>query len=710
MTSKKQEELLKHYQELSIKYDMNIGLVELLMKDNVNDIVKLLTPKNELIIKYFLIQERYFIIERFYKLGIKISSSEMIEMIKRNPNELNNITHYMKNRMTFEEREKTIKLESNYLYYKYLLASTNQNRGYATLGKEYTKGSYEEMLDAIYFVLSQDKSLEQSHIPAYVAYPRIEHLIPEYEYLYKRTALEYMATNHIYFSNISKKYAEDKEYVSLFMSDPRLSEFNINLINDCYSGFIIGDKMLLSLFNKRMKPEWYEKLSYKLIISVETNRQDAIDYMINNNKYLKNITRKYANDRIYISLFLSDPRLSKFNIDFIKDINAKIVIKDKKLLNLFFKNLNPKLYDKIPNMVAKAIAEDKMLMDIFVDNLNIELYDKLPSVLAKVEKVKRKCNRAGQIYDKDSNYEYDKDGYNKEWLDENGNLVEFFKLKNDFPIETKAEYYRLYKEYLEEKTSIPRFCEKYGINSVEGFKRMLERIDAESFDDAKRTSNVKSIVANNYFNLCRDNAIKVINGDISVEEFLNNEKINFYSTRISMFFDYLDQNQKHVFAIKLFEYFNNNQFLVNENFITFLREGKVTPSINYSKYIKGNFKMPEDKKYMPDYNKHLSKLNEHMKTYQRNQLYATYNIGGINYTVDDSIIDQAYAYIKAHNYCLSTLSMNYACKQIVTGKIKYEEETQKEKEKMINDIIELTREQNTIEDYIEEVKSKNKNM
>ena len=143
--------------------------------------------------------------------------------------------------------------------------------------------------------------------------------------------------------------------------------------------------------------------------------------------------------------------------------------------------------------------------------------------------IMKKCNRTVQIYRSDG---LDSHGYNRDWINEKGELLTFFHLKGNFPIKTKLDYYKIYKEYVESRMSVSSFCTKYGIDSLEGFNELLERIKAESYDDFSKIQEVKSAVSKSFYTYSKEIAIKLANGEVTFEEFFANSAINFINTRI----------------------------------------------------------------------------------------------------------------------------------------------------------------------------------
>ena len=353
----------------------------------------------------------------------------------------------------------------------------------------------------------------------------------------------------------------------------------------------------------------------------------------------------------------------------------------------------------IPNHMMNDVDFQKKL----IANLKPEWYDYLPLSISKLPEIQKKCGRTAKIYMKNG---LDKDGYNRDWVNENGEIISFFKLKGNFPIKSKADYYKLYKEYVESKTSIEVFCLKYGIDSIKGFNEFLKRVEAESFEDFFTIKDVKSNVQKKFFISSLEMVKKLVNGDISFEEFFERPQINFNVTKVDMYFKLLSYSDKNKFACIIMDYFEKNPNLIKENFIKFLTVDKMKPVDSYNTFIRRNLQNPKDQAYIQIYRKQIAKLNAQGRTYKRNELYSTYIINGQEYKVDDNVIDEAYAYAVDNNYHRSYISMNFLCKQIATGKLTYSKETEQQKNEMIDCIIQLISEEKTIEDYIETIRGR----
>lgn len=351
--------------------------------------------------------------------------------------------------------------------------------------------------------------------------------------------------------------------------------------------------------------------------------------------------------------------------------------------------------------LPQEVIKDEAFAKEIVKNVKPDWYDFLPYYIANMPEVQEKCNRTAKIYRENG---LDSNGYNIDWVNENGELLSFFKLKENFPINSKADYFKLYKEYLESKVSVHAFCGMYGIDSQDGFNKFLKRVEAESFEEFSKIKDIKFDIQKSFYALSKETAKQIINGEITFEDFLNDNRINFNSTKIDLYFNSLSFEDRNKMAHVIMEYVENNPYLLSSRFIDFLTINNLKPTDSFNMFIKRNLKMPDDKQFFAQYYNELRIIEQQEKSYHRRELYCTYVSNDQRFEVNDNVIDQAYAYAVAKRIHVSKRSMLYLTKEIAKGTIKYEEETNNQKQEMIDSIIKLINEEKSIEDYIETMK------
>ena len=332
-----------------------------------------------------------------------------------------------------------------------------------------------------------------------------------------------------------------------------------------------------------------------------------------------------------------------------------------------------------------------------IENVQPDWYDYLPKDIADRPDIQIKCNRTAQLYDERGR---DKNGYDINWRDWNGNLISFFTLEGDFPIRSKEDYIKLYEEYLNSKTSVSVFCVKYKISSPDGFNEMLKRIQAESYIDKKTIRDFKNDVGHRFFNFSLEIIRKIVNKEMTFEDYIN----NYYTpgaTNVSFYFSKMNQSDKTKFALEVLDYMSKNPYLLSNNFFKFFDDHRNSIEDNLHFYIKRNLPMPEYREQIQRFYDILKIIKGHFQSYNRQQMYCKYIINGTTYQIDDDIIDQAYAYCNDKEYTLSKTAMIYLCKQIAMGNIAYKKEMEEEKEEMIDSIAELILKGAEMKDYIE---------
>ena len=105
-----------------------------------------------------------------------------------------------------------------------------------------------------------------------------------------------------------------------------------------------------------------------------------------------------------------------------------------------------------------------------------------------------------------------------------------------------------------------------------------------------------------------DTAKRLANGDLSFEEFFENESINFKFSDIDLYYKTLTLEERNNFSLKLMDYFDHHTPLLLNTFIEFLTTSKHNALENYNFFVKGNLKAPKDINYYRKYHDQLTKL------------------------------------------------------------------------------------------------------
>ena len=361
---------------------------------------------------------------------------------------------------------------------------------------------------------------------------------------------------------------------------------------------------------------------------------------------------------------------------------------------------NYTIINYLPNDVLLNYRFIKRLLEI----IEPSWYDGLPKVLADKEEIQKKCDRIGRTK---RLYKYDgirdEEGYDRDWRNIKGELKIFFTLKGDFPIKSKEDYIAIYNKYIESKLSIKAFCKKYGITPIKGFEELLERLKLESREYYDKINSLKQEVSSNFYSFSRDMALKIVNGDVSLEEFFSDMSIDFYYANIDLYYRILSNEDKHKLACLIIDYFEKHKDLVLNNFLRFLTIRNIKPVDAYNTYVRKYLLMPQDREYIIIFHRQIKELDLQTKPFNRKKLYVKFIINNKEYIVDDAVIDQAYAYLSDNHYHISDSSMRYMTKQIAIGEIEYKEETKEQKEEMIDTILNLVLEEAKMEAYLTEM-------
>ena len=355
--------------------------------------------------------------------------------------------------------------------------------------------------------------------------------------------------------------------------------------------------------------------------------------------------------------------------------------------------------------LPQKVYYDTKFQKLLIANMQPGWYDFLPSIIADMSEVQIKCNRTAKIY---SEYGLDANGYNRDWVNSEGMLLNFFTLKANFPIKTKEDYYKLYEEYVKANTSVNNFCERYGISSETGFKKLLERIKAESYEDAMAIKNVGTNVSKDFYFNVQKRAKQLATGELSFEDFISNKNINFYVNNAELYFNALDYDGRYNLAKIIFNYIEANPNFILKNFFIFLKGREVTLLNSFMKLVKSRFKSPDDNDIIKRISNNTVRIiNSHEKPYSRKFLYCKYIKGEETNIVDDAVIDQALAYAEDNGIYKSLAAIAYLSKRIAFGELNYFKESEEKKDSLLESILDLIDQNKDLDAYIKLMKKSN---
>lgn len=283
-----------------------------------------------------------------------------------------------------------------------------------------------------------------------------------------------------------------------------------------------------------------------------------------------------------------------------------------------------------------------------------------------------------------------------------------FKL-NGYELNGYADYFKLCDLYKKSKLSIKAFCITYFISPASGFAEFLKILSKIDASELKEINSVKATAATKFYYGMMTTASKVINGEISMDEYFTSNPYKFKNQKVfSVINNLRTKKEKNTFTLKFLEYVveKKNSYLPY-SVMEFLNFKSLKPDEVFKEYFKSNLILPKDKKYYALYHDALKFITLNTKRYVRRTLYMEFMVNGIYCKIDDDTIDKAYVYLKNNNYCISQINMLKATREIAMGKIQVTEEVKEYKEELVTEIVETIKECHSLEDYILMCKDEN---
>lgn len=451
--------------------------------------------------------------------------------------------------------------------------------------------------------------------------------------------------------------------------------------NKDINAFLNGD------YNTKFDYTYYTNIAY-IIKSIKPEQKiDSINY------YLSNIGKgsnpKY--ERIFFNLLKSN----FYSIDELASVNAF-----EKMFNI----CSPEYFIYIPS----NIFNNRYFIEALL-NCNVErnIYDYLPKVLRDNSIIQQKFVKKENLY----NYSgVDKNGYDREWLDSDGNLIYFFDLANGIEVQNKDDYLKLVDEYLDSDITVLDFCDKYKISSVDGFNKLLERVGKENLDKNAEINDIKSNSQDLFKRSLFRYIDQLMNGSMSFDEYFKKYYKPVHNIGILINFASIKDCSRD-FAKKIIDFYCEYDKPYTNNMINFLNKSSVTGinnPFNYFNELKSNLKTPEDNIYFKKISDICNRINKCRAEYFRDTMYITYKINDEIAVVDDGVIDQAIAYVKDNDIYVCAYNMKKIAEDIAFGRINYKIETESLKEKMKNNLNDLLNRVETIDEYINVVKMSGK--
>lgn len=103
------------------------------------------------------------------------------------------------------------------------------------------------------------------------------------------------------------------------------------------------------------------------------------------------------------------------------------------------------------------------------------------------------------------------------WM-KNGEIPQHFELLGNVKFKSREDYIKFVQAYIQEDKSIPQFCDKYFIDNITGFSKVLDTIENEDNNLAEQILEVKKHAQERYISSMKDLIEQVIDGKITLQE------------------------------------------------------------------------------------------------------------------------------------------------------------------------------------------------
>ena len=352
---------------------------------------------------------------------------------------------------------------------------------------------------------------------------------------------------------------------------------------------------------------------------------------------------------------------------------------------------NPEIYYVIPETFY---SNNPQLFNMIAESQNI-LFDLLPKEVKNNEMIQNALKRKKSIYYSDKR---DINGYDIDWLDENGKLINFFTLANNYVINSKEDYLKIVEKYLSSGMSVPLFCKQYGISSVDGFNKLLNRVGIENIDTQDSIDEVKDRAKQIYLGTIKNIANQINEGKLTFKEYIDSNYNQFH--KFKLLIEYI--SDKQLFMKQLIDYICNEQLIKidrlntlfetdSRNIVNAIKPYLYKAGINDANALRGLHQTLNRYKY--PYKRCVSKIIKN----------------GVEYNIDDSVIDKALVYLHNNDIYKCQYTVDFICKKIAMGEINYDVELEEKKEELKTMILYSALEKaKSIDDYLTVMDENNK--
>ncbi|MBQ4541801.1 MAG: hypothetical protein IJA23_02995 [Clostridia bacterium] len=325
------------------------------------------------------------------------------------------------------------------------------------------------------------------------------------------------------------------------------------------------------------------------------------------------------------------------------------------------------------------------------------------------------------------------------WFDDNGELLKLFELADGMQI-TSVEDYKLIATYFRNSDmSVSEFCRKFKINSVEGFKKMCEKIALTDPDFAEFYKENLETKSREYVATIREQIENVSASQTAIPDMLEGHKTKrSLETVMKMGQSIVTYPTLCAFAENVIKYYHErlNSYdplsTDEQEILKRLTSAEVKflmPSKVSAKYKSGasiNLGNEFAKPFVPVINQvnpsvknmvynRKNGLMKGLDSYSLNFDYNSYATGNTQLIMPDgsllqtteAMADMAEAYASKHKLFKSASTMSRIVRAIAEGKIQNQAETEEYKQHLQKRVLKTMKECKTLAEYFEKYRELN---
>ena len=401
----------------------------------------------------------------------------------------------------------------------------------------------------------------------------------------------------------------------------------------------------------------------------------------------------------------------------------------KRRPQIFYSIINNCTYIKGSNKVSYTIYEVvEHYKDIDLSTLPQPLVEYIEKCKADINAIDDKREGRKQL-----NAERRQESL-KSWYNEDGSVVELFKMGNIVP-SSREDYLAILTRFMSSDLNVATFCSKYKISNINGFRKMLEKFSLESDIYAEQINKKLELAQNKFVGTTRKLIEDVCVNNQPLSILFGNSKSHSLSTFINFAKKtYQDSNMAEILVNKVIEYYytrtneygnsfepeniakmltlNEIRFLVGEETLNQMVTGaKVDLSQIFMQDIRGivkpNTDVVQTKVNGRGDDKLRSKLTQYNSRFKKNEYFrstTTLILGnGEQVQITPEMVDMAYQFVKSHKLYPAEKTMQLTIRAVANGKIQNQEQTQDDKKAMREQAMALINEITSIDEYFKAV-------